>query len=358
MFVLRTINNSPFVMNEKKHPFPDDKDVESFESSKLPEQGAARRSDDRPSGSLQDLELEGVTSMDILYGRTKRSWNHSGNRLFKNEITDALGEYQAAKTRACRIHVVNKVVDLIRQRGGRFLKKDDETNRWTELSIHTIREKVWHALRDGVDGVTGKRKHRERKRVGEKVLGGRTSAPPSLPSAMMPRPFVLSREFFSEGSSVESSVHRFSEQDWVEDTADNETDFLDHINNVLGPTMQDDVNSTAAILFEAMALANASFVPFSPVVNHHEATLLANVHNVPGIPSSLVPSLLHVMDQISMADSSSPDDLGLAFEPRPIADNVQVAPLADLASNQSADPAALETLIEGARSENLLEDWW
>ncbi len=359
MFVLTTHNNNcVFVMDERKPLFPDDHDAEFLDSSKLPQQEAARRSDDRPSGSLQDLELEGVTPMDILCGRTKRSWNHNGNRLFKNTITAAFGEYQAAKTRASRTDVVNKVVDVIRQRGGRFLNKDEETNRWKELSINKTREKVWHALRDRLDGATGKRKHRERKRWPEKERGGRTSAPPSLPSTTMQRPFLPARDFFSEGSSIESSAHTFSEQDWVEDTTDNEMDFLDHINEVLGPALQDDEIATTAFTFDTLASATASFVPFVTEVNRQEATLLANVENVLGTLSSLVPSFFTVMDPLTTADSSSPDDLGLAFEPRPIADNIQVAPLAELPSNRSADPAVLETLIEDARSDDSLDDWY
>lgn len=87
---------------------------------------------------------------DILLGRGKTSFNHVGNRRFRVFIDINLQRYMDAQSRMEKTLVVNSVVEAIQDGGGRFLKQDSKTKKWYKVNAKTAREKVGHALRDGV----------------------------------------------------------------------------------------------------------------------------------------------------------------------------------------------------------------
>lgn len=89
-----------------------------------------------------------ATQLDVLCGRDKVSFNHAGNRRFRQLISSHLHLYNAAPTRKKKTKVVISVVEKIRASGGRFLKYNKSTSEWYEASEKTCREKVGHALRD------------------------------------------------------------------------------------------------------------------------------------------------------------------------------------------------------------------
>jgi hypothetical protein len=168
--------------------------------------------------------------MDVLLGRNSTTWSHEGNRCFQRVIALLLDEYQEATDKASRNYTVSQVIAVIRQSGGRFKKKNPQTNQWEELSIDKVRNKVSHALRDGLDGKTGKRKHRKVRAQKR----SQSSCPPSTPSSG-----VFSREeVVSDGSSsTASSTNTSCDFGFVDDDKkDEDSEFLQLINAVLGPT--------------------------------------------------------------------------------------------------------------------------
>ena len=75
-----------------------------------------------------------------------------GNRYFREAIAASLDEYMQKQSRFEKSFVVQNIVDEIHGRGGRFLKQDSRTGRYTiELSMTQSRDKVGHAIRDAAN---------------------------------------------------------------------------------------------------------------------------------------------------------------------------------------------------------------
>lgn len=88
---------------------------------------------------------------DILCGRGKISFNHSGNRRFRHIISQSSDEYKAAGSKWEKSLVAAKLVSVIHSTGGRFLKqKKSNEDEWYELSSSECKSKVSHAIRDAI----------------------------------------------------------------------------------------------------------------------------------------------------------------------------------------------------------------
>ena len=85
---------------------------------------------------------------DVLCGRGRISFQHEGNRKFRFLIASHLSEYTQARTKKQKIDLVRSIAQTIRDRGGRFLKQDRETQLWYDAGIQAARKKVGHSLRD------------------------------------------------------------------------------------------------------------------------------------------------------------------------------------------------------------------
>jgi hypothetical protein len=59
--------------------------------------------------------------------------------------------YQTAPTREKKTNTTIQIVNMIQECGGRFLKLDETTREWQDVSDHYAREKVSHALRSAKD---------------------------------------------------------------------------------------------------------------------------------------------------------------------------------------------------------------
>ncbi|CAB9497652.1 expressed unknown protein [Seminavis robusta] len=84
---------------------------------------------------------------DVLSGRTKLSFNHIGNRRFREVVAQSIDDYNSAQSRAEKYGIVETIMDEIAKSDGRFLKEDDDGN-WLELEPDTVRQKIAHAIRD------------------------------------------------------------------------------------------------------------------------------------------------------------------------------------------------------------------
>jgi hypothetical protein len=91
-----------------------------------------------------------INSNDVLCGRGGATNNHIGNKRFRTIISEyQLGYLQARKKE--KVVVARRIVDCVKMNGGRFLKRDDSTNMWVEVSIKKATEKTSQALREGLD---------------------------------------------------------------------------------------------------------------------------------------------------------------------------------------------------------------
>jgi hypothetical protein len=99
----------------------------------------------------QQQQLDGVSSTDVLCGRDKLSHGHVGNKQFRRLIEKHRAAYQSAPSREAKTQITCKVIASIHGYGGRFLKLDDSSGTWDEVSDLYAREKVSHALRSAKD---------------------------------------------------------------------------------------------------------------------------------------------------------------------------------------------------------------
>jgi hypothetical protein len=88
--------------------------------------------------------------LDILLGRGKTSWGHTGNQHFRAFIGVYLKQYSDAGNRAQKSKTVETIYTEIIASGGRFLKYDNATKTWYQVGRTIAREKIAHALRDAI----------------------------------------------------------------------------------------------------------------------------------------------------------------------------------------------------------------
>ena len=86
--------------------------------------------------------------IDILCGRGRGVFDHTGNRHFKQLIQAHANEYRDARTKIDKGVVVASLVDSIREQGILFVKKDAKTQSWYDIGEYQARDKTSHAIRD------------------------------------------------------------------------------------------------------------------------------------------------------------------------------------------------------------------
>jgi hypothetical protein len=111
----------------------------------------------RPSGPsiLKSSEntalIWGLEAYDIVCGRGAPSKSNTGNQVFRDLIQLYQTSYICSK-RSDKPRIAKEVLQKIRLRGGRFVKRDTTTNgraAWTAVGEQQAYEKVCQALRDG-----------------------------------------------------------------------------------------------------------------------------------------------------------------------------------------------------------------
>jgi hypothetical protein len=74
-----------------------------------------------------------------------------GNKVFRNAVSVVLEDFINAVNRFEKALVVQRVVESVQSRGGRFLKEDTRQGGWYQLSEQQSKEKVGHAIRDAAN---------------------------------------------------------------------------------------------------------------------------------------------------------------------------------------------------------------
>jgi hypothetical protein len=110
-----------------------------------------------PVPKLTDV-ISRVLENDVLCGRGGETNHHSGNIQYRQLVKACQPSYIAAKRRD-KPKIAEKIVRTVRKLGGRFLKKNPETNTWRDVGNGKAREKTSQALREGAPELrTGKEK--------------------------------------------------------------------------------------------------------------------------------------------------------------------------------------------------------
>eukprot|EP00934_Nitzschia_sp_Nitz4_P001411 Nitzschia sp. Nitz4//scaffold141_size107518//74528//76558//NITZ4_004287-RA/size107518-processed-gene-0.114-mRNA-1//1//CDS//3329536321//1411//frame0 len=91
-----------------------------------------------------------VNSFDVLCGRGGGTNSQIGNRRFRKLVQDFQPIYLLARRKEKPL-LARTIVLIIRKRGGRFLKKDEETGELFEVGDTKAEAKTSQALREGLD---------------------------------------------------------------------------------------------------------------------------------------------------------------------------------------------------------------
>ena len=91
--------------------------------------------------------------VDVICGRGKSSFTHSGNVNFRASIVSNLKGYTATKNKVDKSAIVAVIADKFLCEGGvasKFIRFCDQEKRWYEISYELVRQKVGQYLRDAI----------------------------------------------------------------------------------------------------------------------------------------------------------------------------------------------------------------
>jgi hypothetical protein len=88
---------------------------------------------------------------DVLCGRGKNCYCHSGNQIFRKLIAENLEAYTLALTKKLKMQTVMRIVDTVIASGGRFLMQDDQ-GYWKNGGMALGKKKAGNTLRDAQRG--------------------------------------------------------------------------------------------------------------------------------------------------------------------------------------------------------------
>lgn len=92
---------------------------------------------------------------DILCGKSKECIHHPGSKNFRSIIESYSAKYQQAMTKFEKMTITREIYEMIIEKS-RFLKLNEETQTWEEISSESARDKIGHSLR--FSGRANKRK--------------------------------------------------------------------------------------------------------------------------------------------------------------------------------------------------------
>lgn len=90
-----------------------------------------------------------INEHDVLCGRGGLTNSHIGNKHYRHIVADHQEEYLKARKRD-KILIAQRIVEIVKENGGRFLKRAGERN-WVPVSDKKAQEKTSQALREGLD---------------------------------------------------------------------------------------------------------------------------------------------------------------------------------------------------------------
>ena len=98
------------------------------------------------STNTTGIGIEEYNAKDVLSGRGGATNLHSGNQYYRQLILSYCAAYEQAK-KITKPTISRQIVKLIREKGGRFLRKSKQDGLYYELDTSTANEKTSQALR-------------------------------------------------------------------------------------------------------------------------------------------------------------------------------------------------------------------
>jgi hypothetical protein len=102
------------------------------------------------SADCESTFLNCISQNDVLLGRGGGSNNHIGNRRFRAIVSQHQHEYRQTR-KLDKSKVAQKIVDIVQQEGGRFLKRTESNSAWEQVNRRQALSKTSQALREGLD---------------------------------------------------------------------------------------------------------------------------------------------------------------------------------------------------------------
>eukprot|EP00543_Licmophora_paradoxa_P017257 CAMPEP_0202465856 /NCGR_PEP_ID=MMETSP1360-20130828/66909_1 /ASSEMBLY_ACC=CAM_ASM_000848 /TAXON_ID=515479 /ORGANISM="Licmophora paradoxa, Strain CCMP2313" /LENGTH=195 /DNA_ID=CAMNT_0049089777 /DNA_START=202 /DNA_END=785 /DNA_ORIENTATION=- len=110
------------------------------------------------------------TEYDVICGKGKRFYTHSGNARFREFVQSKLGGYQTVRAKYDKGLIVQEIVDMVQEKGA-FLRMNKSTKCWEDISADSAREKVGHTIRDALGNATRRQVDDFAKRGSSSVSG-------------------------------------------------------------------------------------------------------------------------------------------------------------------------------------------
>lgn len=110
-------------------------------------------SDIPPAVTLEpapDTLFGDITNHDVLLGRGGGTNTQAGNKRFRTIVNAHQPMYLEAKRKEKPL-IARCIVEWIRQEGGRFLTKEEDSGKWYEVGDHRAEAKTSQALREGLE---------------------------------------------------------------------------------------------------------------------------------------------------------------------------------------------------------------
>lgn len=92
--------------------------------------------------------IDDIGELDVLCGRGGKSNHHSGNKKYRQVISEMKMMYRQTEAKALKTDLSRAIVDHVCSYGGRFVRKDERAGRYYLLSKSEARKKTSQALRE------------------------------------------------------------------------------------------------------------------------------------------------------------------------------------------------------------------
>ena len=101
------------------------------------------------SSQHSSLSADDLSPHDVICGRGGKANSHPGNISFRSEALKLRSWYESS-SKSEKYTISNMLVDYVKERGGRFLKRDEmNPGQWLECDGNDVRKKASQALREG-----------------------------------------------------------------------------------------------------------------------------------------------------------------------------------------------------------------
>mmetsp|Transcript_15429 Transcript_15429/g.23655 ORF Transcript_15429/g.23655 Transcript_15429/m.23655 type:complete len:161 (+) Transcript_15429:67-549(+) len=86
----------------------------------------------------------------ICKSRTRKDFDHVGNRRFRIIIENHYESYNKAKSKRDKSAIVVSIIKSIQGAGGNFIRRNRRLGCWEIMTIEHTKEKIGHALRHSI----------------------------------------------------------------------------------------------------------------------------------------------------------------------------------------------------------------